>query len=77
MKNGHAHGPEAMRVEREQHCRCDAKQVDRQMTSIERSERRRNESVKQLVGRYHRQCDRRHCPFGAAAAPKCVACGNG
>lgn len=77
VQNGHRHGPEAMRKEREQGRRRCAKKVDYQMAGIERGEGWRDERVEQLVGADHRERDRRHRSFGPATAPRRIACGNG
>lgn len=73
VQNGDAHGPEAMRKERERDGSPCSKQVDGEMTGVERREIRRHEQVEQLVRADHRHRDRRHHPFGTSAPPGGIA----
>jgi len=73
MKDGGAHWPEAMRIEREHNGRRSAKEIECQMTAVEGDELDRDEAVEQRVAADHRQRYRRHRPFGAAPAPDRVA----
>lgn len=77
MKDGDAHGPEAMRKHRERDGGPGAKKVDREMTGVDSGEVHRHEDMKDLVRTHHRNRDRRHHPFGSAALPRGIADGNG
>lgn len=76
VQDGDAHGPEAMRKEREDGGRRRTEQVDRKMAAVQRQEIRWDEGVEHLVRSYHRRRDRRHHAFRAATPPGGIANGN-
>lgn len=73
MENRGAHGPEAMRIEREHDRGRRAEEVDREMAGVERREPDRYENVKQRIAPHHRQRYRGHRAFGPTSTPSGIA----